>query len=131
MPRTTLGPDALAEVVTDNLVVRSLPEISNRSSIDPIQLQVGQLLFVLEGPLHADGYAWYRVAPFQPCCTDTVEELPLLGWVAAGGKDAEPLIEVASDECRDLADSFYHMLDFRGLACLGDRELVFEGIVTG
>ncbi|HEX6474393.1 MAG TPA: hypothetical protein VF114_04810, partial [Candidatus Limnocylindria bacterium] len=46
-----LPPDSLAEVVTNDLVVRSLPEISDRSTIDPDYLQKGHLLFVLEGPV--------------------------------------------------------------------------------
>jgi hypothetical protein len=131
MPRTELGPDAVARVVTNDLVARSLPEISDRSTIDPIRLQDGQYLYVLEGPVRADGYTWYRAVPFQRCCTDIAESMPLLGWVAAGGKDGEAWIALAADECGDLAGNFYAMLDLLGLACLGNREMVFEGIVTG
>ena len=132
IPGGGIGPDSLARVVTNDLVVRSLPEISDRSTIDPILLQVGQLLFVLQGPVLGNGYDWYRVAPFSPCCPDVVEPTPLLGWVAAGGRDGEPWIQATTEEC-----AFVNPVgnpdwqpDLLALACLGDREIVFQGTLN-
>jgi hypothetical protein len=48
--------DGLAEVVTNDLVVRSTPEISDDSIIDPLTLFEGIPLFVLDGPVTANGY---------------------------------------------------------------------------
>ena len=128
-----LPPDSLAVVVTDNLVVRSLPEISDRSTIDPIYLQEGHYLFVLEGPVGGNGYDWYRVAPFQPCCTDFVEPAPLLGWVAAGSKDGEAWIRATNEGCAFVNPEAnpYWQPDLVALSCLGDREIVFEGTLDG
>jgi hypothetical protein len=125
-----LGPDGFAMVVTNDLVVRSLPEISDRSTIDPDYLQNGQLLFVLDGPVAADGYAWYRVAPFSGG-SDVVYPAPLLGWVAASGKDGEPWIASATEWCSRPEGNPYWRVDYGALACVGGRDVVIEGTLAG
>ena len=120
--------DSLAMVVTNDLVVRSLPEISDRSTIDPDYLQQGHLLFVLEGPERADGYDWYRVAPIDDG-DDIVEPAPLLGWVAAGSRDGEPWIESATEHCIEQEGNPYWVPGPRALACMGGREIAIEGTV--
>ena len=126
LPAGGLAPDSLAMVVTNDLVVRSLPEISDRSTIDPDYLQQGHLLFVLEGPERADGYDWYRVAPIDDG-DDIVEPAPLLGWVAAGSRDGEPWIESATEHCIEQEGNPYWVPGPRALACMGGREIAIEG----
>ena len=98
IPVGALAPDHLAEVVTSDLVVRALPEISAESIIDPIRLNAPKLLFVLDGPVRADGFDWYFVAPFDEFLSDTPSEDPHPGWVAAAG-DGEEWIAPWRGEC--------------------------------
>lgn len=122
-----LAPDGLAEVVTSDLVVRTLPEISAASVIDPIRLNAPKLLFVLDGPVRADGFDWYLVAPFDDFVTDTPSPDPRLGWVAAGG-DGEEWIAPWSGECPEpTVDAFRFRTGFLRVACFGDREITLEG----
>jgi hypothetical protein len=126
----TIQVDGMATVVTNDLVVRSLPEISDESTIHPTYLQDGQDLFVLAGPVVADNHAWYHVVPLGASPTDDVapaEPLPLIGWVAAG-TPSDPWIAPWSGQCPppDLEGIWrQHMLLL--LACFGDRDLTLEG----
>lgn len=132
-PAPELEADDIAEVITNDLVVRSRPEISGRSAIDEIRLNQGEgvLLFVLDGPIAADGYDWYLVAPFLEAVDDVVRgPLPGIGWVAAGTQ-GEDWIAPRTDACADRRTSLEAMLftpPLLSLACFGDRELVFEGL---
>lgn len=131
MPTGGIAPDSLALVVTNDLVVRSLPEISDRSTIDPVFLQDGQLMFVLEGPVRADGYDWYRVATYDPPDDTPPEPGPLLGWVAAGGKDGEPWIEATTANCETEPGNPNWRPSVVALACIGDREVSVAGTLAG
>lgn len=135
-PSATLHPDGIAEVVTGDLVVRSLPEISDHSSIHPTYLQRGQLLFVLQGPVAADGFDWYEVVPFERCptCSDVPpSDVPDIGWVAAGAADGEEhWIAPFSEACSDpQSDAIWWRPGFIALACLGAREVTVEGTLGG
>ena len=119
--------------MTDDLVVRSLPEISDQSTIHPTYLQREQLLFVLGEPVAADGYRWYHVVPFDRClsCSDTPRaDLPLIGWVAAEAPDGETWIAPLAEECTDPQSDPSWRPGFIALACLGDREVVVEGMLA-
>lgn len=129
-----LAADHVAEVVTNDLVVRSLPEISDRSVIDPVHLGDGQLLFVVDGPRRADGYDWYEVVPFQLCrsCSDTPTATPAaIGWVAASSKEGEQWIAASDEPCINPEDSAHWRPGLLALACLGNRPLVVEGTLVG
>jgi len=83
-----LGPDTLGVVVaTDGLRVRRLPTVGEESERLEPTLPVGVPLYVVDGPVAADGYAWYQVQPYG-----ADEPLPF-GWIAAGSRDGEPWIE--------------------------------------
>ena len=78
--------------VTDRLRVRSEPRVSDDSvKYDPV-LPIGTTLFVLDGPVSASGYTWYKVAPVS------FAELagPGNGWVAVADKDGQPWIGPAA-----------------------------------
>ena len=134
---TALAHDSIAEVVTNDLVVRSMPEVSDASDIHPVLLQDGQLLFVLDGPVRANGYDWYQVVPFELCpeCDDTPPaDVPpaAIGWSAAGGKDGEVWIAPSDQPCISPEDDPVHWRPgLMALACEGSREIVVEGQLTG
>lgn len=129
-PVPLLAADDIAEVITNDLVVRSRPEIRDRSTIEEIRLNQGDdvLLFVLDGPVTADGFDWYHVAPFHAFLSDVVPEpLPGIGWVAAG-RVGDEWIAPSTQTCRE--PTVYDLIftvPLKSLACFGDRELILEG----
>ena len=65
--------------MSDDLRVRSLPEVSEASiKFEPL-LPTGTELVVLGGPVQASGFTWYRVAPASFRLADSVVD----GWDAA------------------------------------------------
>jgi hypothetical protein len=124
-----LARDGIAEVVTEDLVVRSLPEISSESIIAPVRLAHGQLLFVLDGPVAADGFDWYQAAPFDEFLSDIAWEGPRLGWVSAG-RSGEAWIAPWTGECPEPSlDEIAVRSRFLRLACFGNDELTLDGIL--
>lgn len=122
-----LAQDRVASVVTNDLVVRSLPEISAASIIDPVRLSDGQLLFVMDGPVAADGFDWFHVMAFEEHADDTPEELPGPGWVAAG-QAGEPWIAAWPGACpASNLEDFWQVPSLLLLACFGGNDLVLEG----
>jgi hypothetical protein len=125
--RPSLPVDSVAEVVTDDLVVRSLPEISEASAIHPVRLQPGKLLFVLDGPATADDHDWYLVAPFDAQLSDVATDAPTLGWVAAG-PPGEPWIAAWQGQCPEpVLDRMVFASPYLNLACHGSDELTLAG----
>ncbi|MGI8998360.1 MAG: Kelch repeat-containing protein [Candidatus Limnocylindria bacterium] len=80
-----LAPGTYADVVTNDLVLRSEPGTSAESEMYPDRLNAPTSVYVADGPIAADGYAWYYVVAFDE--NGTVPAL--IGWAAAGGKDGE------------------------------------------
>ncbi len=79
---------ALVVTVSDRLRVRSEPRVSDDSiKYEPV-LPLGTELRVLDGPVTASGFTWYKVAP----TTFTKLDGPGYGWIAMAGKDGEPWI---------------------------------------
>jgi hypothetical protein len=110
-PGTDLRPGDLAAMVTDGrLVIRTLPETGANSAIFKTRLYPGQRVLVLEGPVEADGYPWYRIR------LGVIE-----GWVAAADHDGEPwLVPVANGsitfvrEAADGSGDAIHTIDADG-----------------
>ena len=75
---------AFVDVAVTGLRFRTAPTVDNAKSakLEPL-LGVGTHLKVLNGPVQADGYAWYEVQAL---------DLPHHGWVAAADHDGEPWI---------------------------------------
>jgi serpin B len=92
-PLDALVDGALAEVVTDNLRVRSDPGTGDESVIHAPKLQRGARLAVLAGPVEASGYRWYQVAPLDVQLEDGVTD----GWVAVADRDGTPWVGLADD----------------------------------
>ncbi len=95
--RAPVDPPVNSVVVTvsDRVRVRSEPRVSDDSiKYEPV-LRLGTELLVLDGPVSASGYTWYKVA------TVSFEGLegPGYGWVAIAGTDGEPWIAVGPADC--------------------------------
>jgi hypothetical protein len=131
-PDVGLGPDAVAQVITTDLVVRSLPEISDRSVMDPMRLSMPMLLFILDGPVTADGYDWYPVVPFAWEISDIAHEGPGRGWVAAGSREGEAWIRPIAPDCPDpTVEALQWLTGLARLSCFGTQPLTLEGVLTG
>ena len=83
----------MAVTVSDRLRVRSQPRVSDDSARYEPLLPTGTELLVVEGPVQASGYDWYRVAPVSLTLSGGVTE----GWVAAADHDGTPWIAAAGD----------------------------------
>jgi hypothetical protein len=128
-----IPPDSIVEVVSTNLRVRSEPRVSKDSALLEPFLQPGDRLFVVEGPVFADDYDWYRVAPVGTDSDRPWHELPS-GWVSRGHHDGTPWIAVASPDCPprpvDIA-SLNTMHPLERVACFHDERLAFAAVVEG
>ena len=92
-------PNSVVATVSDSLRVRSQPRVSDDSiKYEPV-LPLDTNLFVLDGPVSASGYNWYKVAPVS------FAELagPGYGWVAAADKDGTPWIAPARGAAAELS----------------------------
>jgi hypothetical protein len=79
-----LIPGTLAQVVTDELVMRTAPRISADSEILPTTLNEPDVIYVEHGPVEADGYAWYLVLVGGAGSGR--------GWIADASRDGEPWV---------------------------------------
>jgi hypothetical protein len=122
----------VARVITTDLVVRSAPGTGDASEIYPQRLAVPTLLFILDGPVAADGYDWYQVAPFEEFFSDTPPEWPRPGWVAAASREGEPWIAPWAGDCPDpTLDAMHGRPYVLLLACFSDQTLTVKGTFTG
>lgn len=124
--------DELVAVVTDDLVVRSRPGAGSDSEIYPARLNAPSIVYVIDGPEHVDGYAWYLVNPLAHPCYLGCEVAPQPGWVAAAGKDGVRWLaeEPENPECPEptLEEVSRAYPELR-LYCYGTRELTLNGVV--
>jgi hypothetical protein len=108
--------------------MRSAPGTGRDSEIYEPSLSAPMLLWVLDGPVGADGYEWYRVIRFEEFYTDIGLSGPDVGWVAAGGKDGDAWIAPWTGTCpAATADELLERSRLVALACFGNRELTLEG----
>lgn len=132
-PRTTASPtpaatpvvielDAVAVTVSDRLRVRSEPRVSDDSVMYEPVLPLGTELFVLDGPVDASGYSWFKVAPVSFMGLSG----PGYGWVAAAGKDGEPWIAPSEGPAVGLAIAMTDTV--RGPGALADARTIAAAI---
>jgi len=125
-----LALESVAEVVTDDLRVRSAPGVSDTSIILEPLLSRGKMLYVVDGPVGDSGYEWYEVLTFDVDLTppgatideDIVED----GWVAAADKNGEPWIQAAAPDCQPTPTVVTDLVAMDGvtaLACFGGMPL--------
>ena len=124
--------DQVVAVVTDDLVVRSRPGTGSASEIYPARLSAPSMVYVIDGPEDADGYAWYLVDPVAPRCYIGCDLATQPGWVAAADKDGERWLaeEPAKPECPAPAlEDISAAAPQLWLYCFGARELTFNGVL--
>jgi hypothetical protein len=126
-PPRGLVRDAIAEVVADTLRVRGLPSTADSSAKFERLLGRSDQVFIVDGPVKADGYEWYLV---QAMVEEGSEPGAPFGWVAAASRDGEPWIEdVEETTCPRVpedASRFGVMPPEVLVHCFGSRELTFE-----
>ena len=121
-----LGPDRIGRVVaSDGLRVRTLPTVGEESQrLDPT-LDEGTKFYVVDGPVMADGYAWYQVDPYG-----TSDAAVPFGWIAAGSREGDAWIENHLDGCDSMGatiETVGAMWPQEQLFCYGSDELELTG----
>lgn len=120
-----LGPDRIGRVVaTDGLRVRSLPTIGAASEPYEPTLNEGVTFYVVDGPVMADGYAWYQIDPYGGDAS-----LPF-GWVAAGSREGEAWIENHLDGCDSIGigiELLADQPDQESLYCYSGQDIELTG----
>lgn len=122
----SLAVDSFAEVVTTDLVVRSAPGTGPGSEIHGTIGDVA--VYVLDGPVQADGYEWWLVVPRG---FDQLEPPPS-GWVAAGGQE-EVWLAPTRVRCQETpaSDVLWAMSSIRWVGCYSGVELALRGMLSG
>ena len=127
-PLPSLDADGFAVTISPDVRVRSLPEVSDASDrLEPL-LPLGARLFVVRGPVSADGFAWYLVDPLR-------EGLPS-GWVATGRVD-DPWVEAEALVCPRVPRTFGEIAEltadepYTAMLCLGADEVALDGLLGG
>jgi hypothetical protein len=127
-----LRSDSFAEVVSDDLRVRTEPFVGESSRrLEPL-LWAGAVLFVIDGPVSGSGYDWYLVQPISEVDLQVHPDPPPPGWVAAASRDGEDWLRPYTDNCFDTPlgwlefEFVYPPAGLSGLACFGDRTLGFS-----
>ena len=126
----------MAEVVTDDLRVRTEPGTSDDSTLLEPLLQPGTKLYVVDGPVGDSGYSWYRVMTFDVDLSapgDTVDE-PIVvdGWVAVADTNGEPWVQTAEMDCPAAPSTVQELVAISGLtalACFGDAPMTVDARV--
>jgi hypothetical protein len=120
----------MAFVRVNNLNLRVQPSTAAESLG---KLSLGELAYIVDGPVEADGYQWYQLAsvlePYVAPCGEP-EPAPSLvcskwfGWAAAVTPQSEQWVSPLVPECpaeRD-TDAFLALQRATRLACAGDDE---------
>jgi hypothetical protein len=125
--------DTIVTVVSNNVRVRSQPRVADDSiKYEPL-LRIGDRMFVVRGPVVANDYDWYEVAPVGVDAKRPWTSLPS-GWIARGDHDGTPW--VAADTPRCPAEpveigALAAMHPLERLACFGSRPLAFRAVILG
>ena len=123
--------DQIVAVVTTDLVVRSEPGTGAESEIYGGTLSAPITVYVIDGPVAANGYDWYLVDPVR--VDWSIWGGPPAGWVAAAGKDGERWLastpeQSACDSAPTLSELVVLPPQVR-LYCWADDEMSHEGVV--
>lgn len=128
-PVPSLALDTLARTTVEGVSVRAEPTTAaERLAV----LAGGERVYLVEGPVEADGYSWYRVAPgedrfatdcSQPAAASALSCAQELGWAAAVTADGERWMESADPGCptaRD-TDAYLALEAVERLVCAGSE----------
>jgi hypothetical protein len=116
--------DSIGEVIVTDLVVRSAPGVGADSRILDERLTEADLVYIIDGPVRADGYDWLLVAELGVWTEPTVQ-----GWVAPASREGEPWVLPAEPACPTevSVDVLADVPPPLRLYCFGDQEVVLEG----
>ena len=87
-PESALANDAIGRVIVTDLVTRSAPGVGEDSRILEMGLTDGDLVYVIAGPVPADGYEWLLVAELAPRFSSQAA-----GWIAPASREGETWLE--------------------------------------
>jgi hypothetical protein len=128
----------VAEVVTDDLRVRTWPGTGEASTkLEPL-LKPGTKLYVVDGPVGDSGYRWYKVMTIDPSIElsppGDAEDEPFFeeGWVAVADTTGEPWVQAAKVPCPAAPSTVEELVDVddvTALACFGDAPLTLRARV--
>jgi hypothetical protein len=116
-------PGSVVVAIVDGIRVRSRPEVSAESQLLQPLLPRGIQLFVLEAPVQASGYEWYRVVPISPAQAPE-------GWIASGSRDGVPWLETGSVTCPAAPTTVAAVAALssgQALACFGGEPITVRG----
>jgi hypothetical protein len=121
---TAIAVDMVVRTVAPDLQARSAPSVGASSrKIEPLLPQDSRL-FVIAGPISADGYAWYQVLSFDGVFPGV--------WIAGAGLDGAPWLEPDPQPCPAPpldAAALGDLVPYGGLACYGGAEIQLTGDV--
>ena len=124
-PTPALAVDTVAVVATDDLRVQMLPKPG--SEYGSGWLQSGVKLYLVRGPVRADGSDWYQVLPLTQPDED-------YGWVAAASPSGEPWIKPLAGvpDCPDTPSTVADLVDLTAgvrLACFRGAPLTVQALL--
>jgi hypothetical protein len=129
-PDAMLTPGSIADVVSDNVRIRSKPGVTNGSvKFEPL-LKIGDRLLVIAGPVAADDYDWYQVAAWRPSRPSTIWPI---GWAVRADHDGTPWLETTSQPCPSSPDfaEVAGLNPYEALGCFGRQQLTLRAFIGG
>lgn len=132
-----LAVDSVARTTVEGLAVRAEPTTSaERLAV----LRPGERVYLVQGPVDADGHPWFLVAPVEDrLATDCSDEASTalacateLGWAAAASAAGDAWLEPVNPDCPSERDTEAYLgLDpVERLACAGDEEWRLVGYLA-
>jgi hypothetical protein len=137
VPAPTLALDTIAVTLVDDLTVRQEPSASATAlgTLGP----AGEAVFVVAGPVEANGHQWYQLASMREPDDSCVEAPGLLepplrcygwfGWMAGTGSEGDAWLGPRPDRCPAApvdAGDFARLNELERLACFGNAELTLR-----
>lgn len=124
-PDGALAVDTIGRVIVTDLVVRSAPGVGDDSSILEMGLTDGDLVYVIEGPVAADGYDWLLVTELAPEFASRA-----VGWIAPASREGEEWVAPVAPDCPTEVSvaAFAPVPPPLLLQCFGGQELTLEGV---
>ena len=129
-PDGALTPGTIADVVSDNVRIRSKPGVTNGSTKFEPLLKIGDRLLVIAGPISADDYDWYQVAAWRP--SRPTATWPI-GWAVRADHDGTPWLQTTSLPCPSspTLGEVAALNRYEALGCFGHRTLTLRAFIGG